>query len=80
MAFSDAEKTDIRRLCGYPAVGVGGLLQGWRYYQVYGLLDTALSTPEQRCIGAPEQKCITDGGSKAPLGRGALLRPGHSSG
>ncbi len=42
MAFSEAEKTEIRRFCGYPAHGVGGLLQGWRYYQVYGLLEYRL--------------------------------------
>ncbi len=42
MAFSDTEKTDIRRYCGYPAHGVGGLLEGWRYYQVYGLLEYRL--------------------------------------
>jgi hypothetical protein len=42
MAFSDAEKTEIRRFCGYPAAGTGGLLQGWRYYQVYGLLEYRL--------------------------------------
>ena len=42
MAFSDAEKTEIRRFCGYPAYGTGGLLQGWRYYQVYGLLEYRL--------------------------------------
>ncbi len=42
MAFSEAEKTDIRRFCGYPAHGVGGLLQGWRFYQVYGLLEYRL--------------------------------------
>ena len=42
MAFSEAEKTDIRRFCGYPAYGVGGLLQGWRFYQVYGLLEYRL--------------------------------------
>ena len=42
MAFSEAEKTDIRRFCGYPAHGVGGLLQGWRFYQVCGLLEYRL--------------------------------------
>lgn len=42
MAFSESEKTDIRRFCGYPAHGVGGLLQGWRFYQVYGLLEYRL--------------------------------------
>lgn len=40
--FTDAQKTDIRRFCGYPAHGVGGLLQGWRFYQVYGLLEYRL--------------------------------------
>ena len=42
MAFSDAEKTEIRRFCGYPVHGVGGVLQGWRFYQVYGLLEYRL--------------------------------------
>lgn len=42
MAFSEAEKTEIRRFCGYPAHGVGGVLQGWRFYQVYGLLEYRL--------------------------------------
>jgi hypothetical protein len=42
MAFSETEKTNIRRYCGYPARGVGGLLEGWRYYQVYGLLEYRL--------------------------------------
>lgn len=42
MAFSEAEKTDIRRFCGYPAHGAGGLLQGWRFYQAYGLLEYRL--------------------------------------
>jgi hypothetical protein len=38
--FSDAEKTDVRRFCGYPVYGnasSGGL--GWRFYQAYGLLE-----------------------------------------
>jgi hypothetical protein len=42
MAFTEAEKTEVRRLCGYPAAGLGGLLQGWRFYQVYGLLEYRL--------------------------------------
>jgi hypothetical protein len=53
MAFSEAEKTEIRRFCGYPAHGVGGLLQGWRYYQVYGLLEYRLlwlSAPEEAVV------------------------------
>jgi hypothetical protein len=40
MPFTDAEKTDIRRFCGYPAYGAANSgMQGWRYFQVYGLLE-----------------------------------------
>jgi hypothetical protein len=40
MAFCEAERTDIRRHCGYPAYGSGDAgFQGWRFYQVYGLLE-----------------------------------------
>jgi hypothetical protein len=40
IVFSDAEKTDIRRYCGYPVYGnaASGSL-GWRFYQAYGLLE-----------------------------------------
>ena len=40
MAFTTAEKTDIRRFCGYPAYGAGNSgMQGWRFFQAYGLLE-----------------------------------------
>ena len=40
MAFSDAERTDIRRHCGYPSYGSGAEgFQGWRFHQAYGLLE-----------------------------------------
>ena len=40
MAFSDAEKADIRRFCGYPAYGnANSGMQNWRFFQVYGLLE-----------------------------------------
>lgn len=43
MAFTEAERTDIRRFCGYPAYGAGNQgFQGWRFYQVYGLLEFRL--------------------------------------
>jgi hypothetical protein len=43
MAFSDTEKTDLRRFCGYPAYGAGAAgFQSWRYFQVYGLLEYRL--------------------------------------
>ncbi len=44
MAFLDAEKTDIRRYCGFPAYGAGSAgFQGWRFYQVYGLMEFRLN-------------------------------------
>lgn len=44
MAFTDAEKTDIRRFCGYPAYGAGASgFQGWRFFQAYGLMEYRLN-------------------------------------
>jgi hypothetical protein len=44
MAFSEVERTDIRRYCGYPAYGAGNAgFQGWRFFQVYGLMEWRLS-------------------------------------
>lgn len=44
MAFTEAERTDIRRHCGYPAYGAGVEgYQGWRFHQVYGLLEFRLN-------------------------------------
>jgi hypothetical protein len=40
MLFTDAEKTDIRRFCGYPAYGAAPAgIESWRFYQAYGLLE-----------------------------------------
>jgi hypothetical protein len=40
MAFTDVERTDIRRFCGYPAYGAAPVgFQTWRFYQVYGTLE-----------------------------------------
>jgi hypothetical protein len=39
MAFTDVEKTDIRRFCGYPAYGAAAGSQSWRFYQAFGLLE-----------------------------------------
>ena len=51
MAFSDAERTDIRRHCGYPAYGSGAEgFQGWRFHQAYGLLEFRM----MRMSGAEE--------------------------
>ena len=40
MAFTDSEKTDIRRFCGYPAFGAAASgFENWRFFQAYGLLE-----------------------------------------
>ena len=40
LPFTDAEKTDIRRFCGYPAYGAGAAgFQSWRFFQAYGTLE-----------------------------------------
>ena len=41
--FSDAEKTDIRRFCGYPSYGGDNSANGWRYFQHYGALEYRLN-------------------------------------
>ena len=43
-SFTDAEKTDIRRFCGYPAYGAGASgFQSWRFFQAYGLMEYRLN-------------------------------------
>lgn len=38
--LTDAEKTDVRRFCGYPAYGASASGNtGWRFYQAYGALE-----------------------------------------
>jgi hypothetical protein len=49
-AFSNAEKVDIRRFCGYPTYGVGASgFQGWRFFTQYGLLEYRMNNfaPEE---------------------------------
>ena len=39
-SFTDVEKADIRRFCGFPPYGAGaGGFQSWRFFQLYGLLE-----------------------------------------
>ena len=41
--LTDAEKTDARRFCGYPAYGAAPSGNtGWRFYQTYGALEYRL--------------------------------------
>lgn len=53
MAFTNSEKVDIRRFCGFPAYGVGQAgFQGWRFFQAYGLLEFRLNNmaPEEEAV------------------------------
>ncbi len=50
--LSDDEKANIRRFCGYPAYGAGPAgFQGWRFFQIYGLLEYRLG--QNSSTGAP---------------------------
>ena len=43
-SFTDAQKVDIRRFCGYPAYGAGASgFQSWRFFQAYGTLEYRLN-------------------------------------
>ncbi|MBB3175002.1 hypothetical protein FHR90_002849 [Endobacter medicaginis] len=50
--FTDAERTDIRRFCGYPAYGGSATATGWRYFQQYGALEYRMSnmSPAERQV------------------------------
>jgi hypothetical protein len=42
--FTDSQKTDVRRFCGYPAYGAapdGNM--GWRFFTAYGALEYRLN-------------------------------------
>lgn len=55
MAFTDAEKTDIRRFCGYGAWGGGQPTpaSGYRFSTRYGVLEYKLNT-----LGASEETVV----------------------
>ncbi len=39
-SFTDGQKADIRRFCGYPAYGAGAAgFNAWRFFQAYGTLE-----------------------------------------
>jgi hypothetical protein len=43
-SFSDAQKADIRRFCGYPAYGAGAAgFDSWRFFQSFGTLEYRLN-------------------------------------
>ncbi len=37
--FTDQQKTDIRRFCGFPAYGASDAGSGWRFFTAYGALE-----------------------------------------
>lgn len=40
VALTDAEKTEVRRFCGYPSYGANNSqIQSWRFNQQYGFLE-----------------------------------------
>ncbi len=44
MAFTNAQRVDIRRFCWYPVYGgVPGSFQSYRFFQAYGLLEYRMS-------------------------------------
>ncbi|GLR67570.1 hypothetical protein GCM10010909_22510 [Acidocella aquatica] len=39
-SFTDGQKADIRRFCGFPAYGAGPAgFSSWRFFQAYGTLE-----------------------------------------
>jgi hypothetical protein len=43
-SFTDGQKVDIRRFCGYPAYGATSAgFSNWRFYQAYGTLEFRLN-------------------------------------
>jgi len=39
-SFTDGQKADIRRFCGYPAYGAAAAgFNSWRFFQAYGTLE-----------------------------------------
>jgi len=43
-SFTDAQKVDIRRFCGYPAYGATSAgFSNWRFFQAYGTLEFRLN-------------------------------------
>lgn len=53
MSFTNAQKVDVRRYCGYAAYGAGPSgFQGWRFFQAAGLMEYRLNNmaPEEETV------------------------------
>ena len=80
--FTDAQKTDVRRYCGYPAYGAGAAgFQGWRFFQAYGLLEFRLNNlapAEVAVVGnylttlATLEFAVTEAGSRLDTAEAAV--------
>lgn len=47
-SFTEAQKVDVRRFCGYPAYGAGASgFQSWRFFQAYGTMEYRLNNLAQ---------------------------------
>lgn len=72
MSFTDADKTDIRRFCGYPAYGAAPVgFQTWRFYQVYGLLEFRMNNLSDAEAAVVSRYLITLRGLEAGVPRSA---------
>jgi hypothetical protein len=68
--LTDAEKTDVRRYCGYPAYGAAPVgFQTWRFFQVYGLLEFRMNNLSQAEIGIVRRHRVTLHGLEAAVPR-----------
>jgi hypothetical protein len=81
-SFTDAQKTDVRRYCGYPAYGAGASgFQGWRFFQAYGLLEFRLNnlSPAELSVVlnylstlATLEAAVTDAGTRLDTAEAAV--------
>jgi hypothetical protein len=66
--FTDAEKTDIRRYCGYPAYGAAPTgSESWRFFQVYGLLEFRMNNLSQSETGIVRRYLVALHGLEAAV-------------
>ncbi|HTW27864.1 MAG TPA: hypothetical protein VME92_12110 [Acetobacteraceae bacterium] len=60
MALTDAQRTDVRRFCGYPAYGAGVAgNMGWRFYQAYGALEYRMTNLSDAELAVVSQYLVT---------------------
>jgi hypothetical protein len=58
--FTDGQKADIRRFCGYPVYGAGAAgFESWRFFQAYGTLEYRMNNLAPAEIGVTLQYVST---------------------